>query len=125
MGHFTTVTGSLTKSLITPIHFSGTSNKGHSEKGTTSLQGTLLVPFPITEYTLNLQEKNHLSIEDKVADPKVSFIRRFHCSRHAISAVLTIAVWINKSLLYMLRCTNEKGWSKSGGKKKRIPSSSH
>ncbi len=59
--------------------YSGTSTKGPSEKGTTSLQRTLFwTPFPLA--VVYLRVKDNLSIEDKMADPKVSFIRRFHCS---------------------------------------------
>ena len=31
------------------------------------------------QYNLNLWEEDNLSTKDKVAGPKMSFIRRFHC----------------------------------------------
>ncbi len=48
------------------------------EKGTTSLQRTALGNAPSHGSFLTSNEKDNLSTEDKVADPKVSFIPRFH-----------------------------------------------
>ena len=50
-------------------------NKGLSEKGTTSHKGH----FVMLQKWLYLQEEDSLSTMDTMAGPKVSFIRRFHC----------------------------------------------
>ena len=60
--------------------YSGTSDKGPSEIGTTSLQGTnSLSPVYILSIHFNLRDRDNLSTRDKLATPKVSLIRRFHC----------------------------------------------
>ena len=62
------------------VIYSGTSDKGHSEKGTTSQQRMQFwTPFPQQQFIFNLKEEDNLSTEDKMAGPEVSFIRRFHC----------------------------------------------
>ncbi len=53
-------------------------------KGQPPYKGHFSGPFPVAivlkKVFFNLREKDNLSTEDKVADPKVSFIQRFHCS---------------------------------------------
>ena len=49
--------------------------KDPPKKGTTSLRRTFFW-FPLVHF--NLREEDNLSTEDKEADPKVSFIQRFH-----------------------------------------------
>ena len=71
------------KDTIVPICvYSRTSNKGPSEKGTTSIptKDTSPCPFPIAFMHFNLRKEDNLSIKDKMAGPKVSFIWRFHCT---------------------------------------------
>ena len=52
----------------------------------------LLDPIPIAAVHFNLQEDDNLSMEDKTAGPKCTFIRRFHCLysqlQDSISSVL-------------------------------------
>ena len=51
---------------LTRIIYSGTSNKGLSEKGTTSQQRThVWTPFPLAVVHYNLREEDSLSTEDK------------------------------------------------------------
>ncbi len=49
-------------------------DKGPSEKGTTSLQRTLLIfPKVYVQYVFNFQNMDNLPTRDKMAGPKVSF----------------------------------------------------
>ncbi len=51
-------------------------------KGTNSLQKTLFwTLFPYQSYIFNLREKDNLSTEDKVADPKVCVCLYYNCVR--------------------------------------------
>ena len=59
------------------LFYSGTSNKGPSEKRTISLDA-LLIPFSYHN-SFDPRDKDSLSTEDRVADLNVSFIWRFHC----------------------------------------------
>ena len=60
--------------------YSGTSNKGPSEIGTTSLQRTLVAaPCSYFSVLFYLRDRDNLSTRDKTISPKVSLVRRFHC----------------------------------------------
>ena len=60
--------------------YSGTSDKGLSEIGTTSqLRTQFWTPFPWQQFIFNLRAEDNLSTEAKMAGPKVSFTQRFHC----------------------------------------------
>ncbi len=64
--------------------YSGTSDEGLSEKGTTSLQRTLskspTVYFCMKLMHFDFWKEDNLSIRNKMAGPKASFTQRFHCT---------------------------------------------
>ena len=43
------------------------------------------IDFPYESYVLNLSKEDDLSTENKMACPKVSFIRRSHCRHNALA----------------------------------------
>ncbi len=62
--------------------YSGTSNKGPTEKGTDNLstKDTSNIPKSVYAIHFNLRKEDNLSTRDKMAGPKVSLTRRFHCT---------------------------------------------
>ena len=78
--------------------YSGTSNKRPSEKGTTSLQRTLLNAPNYTTMQINLREEDNLSTKDKIAGPNVSSIRKFLCIMYVCTCfmpyLLFLALWL-------------------------------
>ncbi len=57
-------------------YYSGTSVKGPSEKGTTTLQGHFQYPQNCICNTISTSEKR---TRDQMVGPKVTFTQRFHC----------------------------------------------
>ena len=64
-------------SELTYYRYSGTSNKGPSEIGTTSLQGHLLRHH--ANVLFYLRDRDNFSTRDKTISHKVSLVRRFQC----------------------------------------------
>ncbi len=70
---------------VTQMYYSGTSDKGLFEKGTTSLQRTLSISQMVyfcmeLIHIFNFWKQNSLPTRDKMAGPKVSITQRFHCT---------------------------------------------
>ena len=67
-----------------PEQYSGTSDSGHSEEQTTSLQWTKCMP-PANN-CMHLQRRDNLQI---ILFPNVSIVQRFHCigSRHSYEVI--------------------------------------
>ena len=61
------------------LTYSGTSDKGPSEIGTTSPEGTLCFNSMLITGCINLRDRDHLSTRDKIFGPIVPLVRRFHC----------------------------------------------
>ena len=71
-----------------PGIYSGTSDKGPSEIGTTSLQRTLVAaPCKYFSVLFYLRDRDNLSTRDKTISPKVSLVRRFHCNVYMYGAI--------------------------------------
>ena len=88
--------------------YSGTSNKGPSEKGTTSLQATLpIYPKVYMQYVLTSEKRTASLVptRDKMACPKVSFTQRFHCI--PMSNIIIVNIIIDTTDNVVERTINE------------------